>query len=222
MNVLGSLFGGRQPRNRPRDLESWIAGAGGILIVDGSGPGVEPPAEMFPEQTVLRHETCGGPGLPFDDRDPRRLPLPGGDANKRYGAIVLADVLDEVLDVGFAIDDAWRTVISGASLIVVQTVAPEDYEERAIWNAIARMRDPRHTWTPSSKQLTTLYSGLSMTMKEDAEWDELIDPTTTLRPDVADRLALMVAAAAAREATSVVRDGALVVARRATLLGRKA
>lgn len=214
MNVLASLFGRRPSRERP-DLEQWISSP--ALLVDGSGPGVEPPSSMFPEQTVLRHETSGAPGLPFHFPDPRRLPEP----SCKFSSVVLADVLDKVIDVGAAVDEAMRVVVVGGALVVVQTVAPEDFEQRAIWNAIARMRDPRHAWTPSPRQLAASLASLRMEIVHEAAWEETVDPKSTLRPDVADRLALIIDAAAARGATEVVRDGALVCVRRASLLRRK-
>jgi len=219
VSVLSSLFGRKQPRNRP-DLEPWTQGAGALLVVDGSGPGLEPAADMFPEQTVLRHETTGGPGVPFHFPDPRRPPHPDGKFDHFYGSVVLADVFDKVIDVGAAVDAAMEVVICHGELVVVQAVGPDDFEQRAIWNAIARMRDPRHASTPSSRQLGGIISGLKMEIVHEAIWDEAVDPALTLRPEFADRLALMIAAATARGATEVLRDGALVVERRAWRLRR--
>jgi hypothetical protein len=213
VNVLSSIFGRRQPRNRP-ELASWIASP--ALVVDGTGPGLEPAAAIFPAQTVVRHETSGGPGLPFHFPDPRRLATESGALR----SVALVEVLDKVIDVGAAADEAARVVAAGGDVVVVQTVAPDDFEQRAIWNALARMRDPRHASTPSSRQLAGIISGLKMEIVRDAVWDEAVDPSETLRPDLADGLALMLAAAAARGATDVVRDGALVVERRAWRLRR--
>jgi hypothetical protein len=219
VNVLSSLFGKRQPRNRP-DLEPWLEGAGAALLVDGSGPGLEPAAAMFPERPALRHETTGGAGLPFHFPDPRRPPRPDGKSDRFYGAVALVEVLDKVIDVGAAVDAAMGVVIASGGLVVVQSVAPEDFEQRAVWNAVAKMRDPRHASTPSSRALGGMISGLKMEIVREAIWDEAVDPTLTLRPEMADRLALMLDAAVARGATDVVRDGALVVERRAWLLRR--
>jgi hypothetical protein len=213
VNVLSSLFGRKQPRNRP-ELASWIASP--ALLVDGTGPGLEPAAAILPAQTVVRHETSGGPGLPFHFPDPRRLAADSG----AFQSVALVEVLDKVIDVGAAADEAARVVVAGGELVVVQSVAPEDFEQRAIWNAVAKMRDPRHASTPSSRQLGGMISGLKMEIVREAVWDEAVDPTLTLRPECADGLALMIAAATARGATDVVRDGALVVERRAWRLRR--
>jgi hypothetical protein len=213
VNVLSSLFGKRQPRNRPA-LESWVCAP--ALLVDGGGPGLEPATTIFPGHEILHHETADGPGLPFHFPDTRRLPAKSG----AFRSVVLVEVLDKVIDVGAAIDEAARVVVAGGELVAVQSVAPEDFEQRAIWNAIAKMRDPRHASTPSSRQLAGTIAGLKMEIVGEAIWDETVDATTTLRPDVADRLALMLAAAAARGATDAVRDGKLVVERRAWRLRR--
>jgi SAM-dependent methyltransferase len=210
VNVLASLLGRRPSRERP-DLAAWLGGVVPVLVVDGDGSGA-----AFPGARVLRHETSGGPGLPFHFPDPRRLPFADGE----FRAVVLAGVIDEVIDAGAAIDEACRVLAKGGLLLVVQTVAPEDFEERAIWNAIAGMREARHTSTPSGRQFAAMVSGLRMEVVREAAWEEDADSSATQRPGVADQLALMLAAAAARGATGVVRDGALVVARRASLLRR--
>lgn len=213
MSVLGSLLGRRPSRERP-DLAAWISGASPVLVVEAGAPGAS--GATFPGARVLRHETSGGPGLPFHERDPRRLPAGEGE----FRAVVLVDVVDKVLDVGFALDDARRAVARGGFLLLVQTVSPEDFVERALWNAVARMRDARLTWTPSGKQFAALASGLGMDRVREAEWEETADPAATLRPGTARELALLLDAAAAREATTVVRDGKLVLERRAVLLRR--
>lgn len=208
MSVLASVFAKRPSRERP-DLASWIAGVSPALVVDGDAW-----AATFPAAHVLRHETFGAAGLPFFDRDPRRLPAKDGE----FAAVVLADVLDEVIDVGFALDEAKRVLAPNGVLLLVQRVAPEDVERRAIWNAVQQMREPRHTWTPSPRQLAAIVSGLRRDTVRDAEWEESLDPRETSRPESASALALMVEAAAARGAEDVARDGRLVVARRAFLL----
>ena len=210
MNVFASLLGRRPSRERP-DLAAWLGDASPVLVIDGDGSG---PA--FPGARVLRHETSGAPGLPFHFPDARRLPFAAGE----FRAVVLAGVIDEVIDAGAAIDEARRVIAKGGLLLVEQTVAPEDFEDRAIWNAIAGMRDARHASTPSGRQFAAMISGLMMEVVREASWEEDADPSATLRPGVADRLARMLAAAAARGATDVVRDGALVVTRRASLLRR--
>jgi SAM-dependent methyltransferase len=206
--VLGSLFGKKPARGRP-ELAAWIADASPALVVDGGAW-----AATFSGARALRHETSGAPGLPFFDRDPRRLPAKDAE----FAAVVLGDVLDEVIDVGFAVDEARRVLAPGGRLLIVQRVAPDDFEQRAVWNAVAVMRDARHTWTPSARQLAAIVSGVKMTLEREAEWEEDVDLLETTRPDMAARLALMRDAAAARGATDVVRDGRLVVARRAVLL----
>ncbi len=211
--MLDSLLGRRPSSERP-DLAAWLLGASPVLVVGEDGPGA--PSMPFPGAQVLRHETSGGPGLPFHDRDPRRLPVRDGE----FRAVVLVDVLDKLLDVGFAFDDARRAVAGGGFLLVVQTVSPEDFEQRANWNAVARMRDPRQTWTPSGRQFAALSNGLGMDRVRDAAWEETADPLAASRPGTSAQLALLVAAVAARGATGVIRDGMLVLERRAVLLRR--
>lgn len=215
MNVLRSLLGKRPARERP-DLATWIAGARRVLVVDGSGPGVAPLADVFASATFVRHETSGATGLPFHDRDTRRLAF----ADASFDAVVLADVLDKVLDAGTALDDALRVLAPAGSLLLVQVVAPEEFEARAAWNAIARLRDLRHAWTPSARQLAAQVSSLRLAAERDAAWDDDVDAAATARPDAAASLALMNAAAAVRQ-RGVVEDGALVAARRAWLLVRR-
>ena len=215
MNVIRSLLGKRPARERP-DLAEWIAGRRRVLVVDGSGPGAPPIAETFPSATLLRHETSGAPGMPFHDRDKRRLPF----ADKSFDAIVLADVLDKVLDVGTALDDAVRVLAADGALLIAQVAAPEEFEARAAWNAIARMRDARHAWTPSARQLAAQVSSLRMQTQRDASWEEDADVSATARPDASAELALLAAAASVRQ-EGVVRDGALLCARRAWLLARR-
>jgi hypothetical protein len=217
--VFGALLGRRPSRERP-DLESWIAGASPTLVVDGSGPGLESAETMFPGRPSLRHETSGGRGLPFHFPDQRRL-APPGDEVSLHGAIALVDVLDKVIDVGPAVDDAVRLLTADGVLVVVQSVAPDDFEQRAVWNAVARLRDPRQTWTPSARQFATIASGLGLRPDREATWSESVDAATTLRPELATQLASLVADADARSATEVVRDGAFHVVRRAVLLRRK-
>ena len=209
MKVLESLLGRRPSRERP-DLAAWLAGVSPVLVVDGDGSGAS-----FPGARVLRHETSGAPGLPCHFPDPRRLPAADGE----FRAVVLAGVLDEVIDAGAAIDDACRAVAKGGLLLVSQQVSPEDFEQRAIWNAIAGMREARHTSTPSPRQYAAMVSGLRMEVVREAAWEEEEAPAT-LRPGMSERVAAMLAAAAARGAKDVVRDGAFVVARRASLLRR--
>lgn len=210
MSVLSSLLARKPSRERP-DLASWIAGAAPVLVVDGDGSG-----SQFPGATVLAHVTSGGPGLPFHDRDPRRL----DEKDASMKAVALLDLLDKVLDVGFAVDEARRVLAPGGRLLIVQTVAPDDYEDRAIWNALARMRDPRHTWTATARQTTAMLGGWKMPQEREAEWEESADPRATRRPDAAGSLGRMVDAASGLAAGNVVRDGALVLVRRAFLLRR--
>jgi hypothetical protein len=108
----------------------------------------------------------------------------------------------------------------GGSLLLVQAAAPEEFEARAAWNALARLRDARHAWTPSARQLAAQVSSLPLAAERDAAWDEDVEVAATARPETATSLALMAAAAALRQ-DGVVRDGALVVQRRAWLLVRR-
>jgi SAM-dependent methyltransferase len=210
VTVFASILGRRPSRERP-DLAAWLAGISPVLVVDGDGSGAE-----FPGARVLRHETSGAPGLPFHFPDPRRLPVADG----AFRAVVLAGVIDEVIDTGAAIDDACRAVAKGGLLLVSQQVAPEDFEQRAIWNAIAGMREARHTSTPSPRQYAAMISGLKLEVVREAAWEEDADAPAMLRPGMSERLAAILAAAAARGAKDVVRDGAIVAARRASLLRR--
>lgn len=216
MNVLKTLLGRRPSRERP-DLAAWIAGARRVLVVDGSGPGAAPIGESFASATVLRHETSAAPGLPFHDRDARRLPY----ADASFDAVVLADVLDKVLDGGTAFDESLRVLAPAGALLLVQVVSPEEFEARATWNALAHMRDARHAWTPSARQLAAQVSSLRLVTEQEASWDEDVDVSATLRPDASAELALLAAAAAQRH-EAVVCDGALVAQRRAWLLTRRA
>jgi SAM-dependent methyltransferase len=216
VNVLRSLLGRRPARDRP-DLAAWIANARRVLVVDGTGPGAPPLGRAFASARVLRHETSGTPGLPFHDRDPRRLPF----ADASFDAVVLADVLDKVLDAGTALDEALRMLAPAGALLLAQVVAPEEFEARAAWNALARMRDARHAWTPSARQLAAQVSGLRLAAERDASWDEDVDVSATLRPEASAELALLCAAAEQRH-DGVVRDGELVAQRRAWLLTRRA
>ena len=210
MSVFDSILGRRPSRERP-DLAAWLGGASPVLVMDGDGS-----CAALQAARVLRHETAGGPGLPFHYPDPRRLPARDGE----FAAVVLAGVLDQVIDAGSAIDEARRVIDRGGLLLIVQSVAPDDFEQRAIWNAIARMREPRHASTCSGRQFAALVSGCGMEVLREAAWEESADPTQTSRPETARHLALMVGAAVAHGAAEVVREGVLVVSRRASLLRR--
>jgi SAM-dependent methyltransferase len=216
VNGLRSLLGRRPARERP-GLAAWIANARRVLVVDGTGPGAPPLAGSFASATVLRHETSGAPGLPFHDRDARRLPC----ADASFDTVVVADVLDKVLDGGTALDEALRVLAPAGALLFTQVVAPEEFEARAVWNALARMRDARHAWTLSARQLAAQVSALRLAAERDSSWEEDVDVSATARPEASAELALLAAAAATRH-DDVVRDGALVAQRRAWLLVRSA
>jgi SAM-dependent methyltransferase len=190
---------------------AWLEGASPVLVIDGGDV-----AGAIPGATVLRHETSGAPGLPFHFPDPRRLPAKDG----AYRAVVLSDVLDKVIDHGAALDEVLRVLAPGGRLVVAQTLAPDDFEERAVWNAIAKMREPRHASSPSSRQVAAMVSGLGLTVLKEAAWEEACDPTVTARSAEAMRLATMLDAAVARGSDHVIRDGKLVLSRRAWLLGK--
>lgn len=209
MSVLSSLLGRRPSGERP-DLAAWLEGASPALVVDGGG------APAIQGAAVLRHETSGGAGLPFHERDPRRLPAADGSLR----ALVLADVFGEVLDAAPVLDEAKRVLGEGALLLVAQSVAPEDYEQRAIWNAVARMRDARRTWSASARQLEAVLSGAKLERLRDASWEETEDAASGEREDARALVAALLADAAARGAKDVVRDGRFVVSRRAWLFRR--
>jgi hypothetical protein len=214
---MSPLFGRRAPSGRP-DLGSWDLRAP-FIVVDGSGPGLAPVTDQFPELPPLRHVTSGGPGLPFFDGDLRRLPA--GDESLEL--VVLWDVLDKVLDVGAAIAEAKRVLVDfdAPRVLVVQSVAPEDFDDRAAWNAVSRLRDPRHTWALSARQFAVLVGSFGLVVDREADWEETADPSATLRPELAQHLALLLDGVAERGGAGFLRDdGSLVVNRRAVLLRR--
>ena len=210
MSVFSSLLGRRPSRERP-DLAAWVADRSPVLVIDGDGSGAS-----YSGARVVRHEVAGVQGLPFHFPDKRRLPA----RDAEFGAVVLADVLSKVIDVGAALDEVRRVAQRDGLVLVAQSVAPEDFEQRAIWNAIAKMRDARHASAPSARQLAAMLSGAGMPIVREAAWEATTDGAATSRPDAAQPLVRMFTAAAARGAKDVVEGGALVIAWRAYLLRR--
>jgi SAM-dependent methyltransferase len=191
------------------DTAAWLTEqpTGSVLVVDG---GAGDARASFPGAQVVVHAPTETVGLPFSERDPRRLTAATG----AFGAVVLHDVLDAVLDVTPALEEARRVLASGGLLLVVQNVAPDDHAERALWNALARLRDPSRVWTPSAKQLAAVAQGFRMSLVREAQWKELLELP---RPNGSPPPALLLAESARILGSGMIQDGALVATRRAAL-----
>ncbi len=211
MNPLQALFKKRETGPRP-DLAAFVPGGADaaradVLLVSGATPPAgDHLAADLAGCVVRRHEPAGAEGVPFREDDGRRLPA----REAGWRAIVLLDVLDRVLEPSFALRAAAESLAPGGSLVVIQQVAPYYIEARGAWNALARLRDARHTWTPTRRQVRALCGDAGFTRETEALWDEDAGVLTVLRPDTEHLVRLYVTAL---EASGLVRDGRTSVRR---------
>ena len=213
MNPLKALFGKGETGPRP-DLGALVPGGPGddVLLVDAATPPAgEAVAADLPGCVVLRHETAGAEGVPFAEDDARRLPARDGG----WSAVVLLDVVDRVLEPASALRAAAEALAPGGCLVVVQQVAPDDLDARGAWNALARLRDARHTWTPTRRQVRAVCGDAGFTREAEALWDEPADVAGAFRPETAHLARLYVASL---ESSGLVSGGALAGRRLALVL----
>jgi len=213
LNALKHLFGGGDvgPRPQLRDLLPCPPGEE-VLLVDGGTPPVgDRVGGELAGCVVQRLERHGPEGVPFDDADPRRLPVRDGG----WSAVVLLDVVDRVLDPAHALRTSGDALAPGGTLLVVQQVAPDDIDARGAWNALARLRDARHTWTPTRRQVRALAGDAGLVRDGESLWEETAPMRGGVRPDTESLLSLYLTSL---EAMGGVQDGHLLVRRLALVL----
>lgn len=208
MNPLKALFGSGETVPRP-DLATLVPGGSGedVLVIDGcTPPSGDAALADLAGCPVRRHEPQGADGVPFLEDDGRRVPAREGG----WRAIVLLDVLDRVLEPAFALRAAATALAPAGRLVVVQQVAPDDVDARGAWNALARLRDARHTWTPNRRQVRATCGDAGFVRESEALWDEDVNVLPSLRPDTASLHRLYVEALAT---SGAVRDGRMTLRR---------
>ena len=210
---LRALFSKEVAEGRP-DLVALLGLAPGedVLVVDGETDGWSRLAADFDGAAVLRHTSEAETGLPLHERDPRRLPPREGG----YAALVLVDVLDRVIDPAHSLRAAAESLAPGGRMLLLQTVAPDDFDARAAWNVLARLREPQQTWTPSRRQARAMAAGSGLCRGDEQLWAETVDVLAGTRHATADLLGLF---AESLEADfQLIESGRLSVTRMALLL----
>ncbi len=199
MKPLQALFGRGDtgPRRRLTELLGDAAPAD-VLLVDGSTPpvGAAERDELHGAQRLVVGQD--GPGVPFLEDDGRRLPTREGG----WPVVVLLDVVDRVLEPAFAIRTASDVLAPGGRLVLSQQVAPDDIAARGGWNALQRLRDTRHTWTPTRRQVRAMAGDAGFVREDEALWDEQVDVSTGAREETAGLVQLYVGALAAEGLTA--------------------
>ena len=213
MNPLKALFGRGDvgPRKRVRDLLGAEVGPD-VLVVDGATP---PAGETERSETAAATRLVLGAepaGLPFLEDDGRRLPTREGG----WRGIVLLDVVDRVLEPAFALRTAAQALAPGGRMVLLQHVAPDDLAARGAWNALARLRDARHTWTPTRRQVRAMAGDAGFALDEEALWEDDIVVEGGGRPETAALAALYVGAL---HDLRLVESGRLAARRLALVLG---
>ncbi len=208
MNPLKSLFGRAEVTPRP-DLAEFAGGTPGprMLLVDAATPpAAEAAIVAFPGAVLQSHGPDAREGLPILEDDGRRLPAtPGG-----WDRIVLLDVVDGVVHPAFALTAAAEALAPDGRLVLLQQVAPDDIDARGAWNALQRLRDPRHTWTPTRRQVRALASDAGFVRENEALWDEDARMTDSVRPETE---ALLRTYVVALESSGLITDGVTSVRR---------
>jgi hypothetical protein len=208
LNPLKALFGKGDVGPRP-ELATFVPGGSGpnVLVIDGSTPPVgESLGAELPGSEIRRHEPAGADGVPFLEDDGRRPPARDGG----WSAIVLVDVIDRVLEPAFALRAAAEALAPDGCLVVLQQVAPDDLDARGAWNALSRLRDARHTWTPTRRQVRATCGDAGFTRDGEALWEESMNVLPSVRPDTEALHDLYVAAL---ERAGLLADGALTLRR---------
>jgi hypothetical protein len=208
VNPFKALFGKGEVGPRP-DLASFVpAGTGdGVLVIDGSTPpaGEQMAAELA--GCIWRvHELAGPEGVPFREGDGRSLPTREGG----WSAIVLIDTVDRVLEPAIALRGAASALSDDGCLVVIQQVAPDDLDARGAWNALSRLRDARHTWTPTRRQVRAVCGDAGFTRESEALWEESVTVRECVRPGSEHLLLKYIAAL---EVSGLVVDGAVALRR---------
>jgi hypothetical protein len=163
---------------------------------------------------VLRHELAAPQGLPFAEGDARRLPTVDGG----WERIVLLDVVDGVLHPAFALSAAAEALSPDGLLVLIQQVAPDDIDARGAWNALQRLRDIRHTWTPTRRQVRAMAGDAGFIRENEALWEEEERMSDSVRPEAESLLAHYVTAL---ETSGLVREGQATVRRLGLVLRRR-
>jgi len=206
--LMKALFGRADVSARP-NLAEFVGAEPGprMLLVDAATPpAAEPVAHDLPGAVVHRHDLRGEEGLPFQEGDPRRLPTIDGG----WERIVLLDAVDGVLHPGYALVSAAEARAPDGRLVLIQQVAPDDIDARGAWNALQRLRDVRHTWTPTRRQVRAMAGDAGFVRESEILWDEDGRMTESVRPDTEDLLRTYLAAL---EVSALVRDGSASVRR---------
>ena len=102
----------------------------------------------------------------------------------------------------------------GGRVLLLQAVSPDDPAARADWNVLGRMRHPRHTWTPTRRQVRAFPTGVGFVRGEESLWAETVD-LSCVRDDTRDALAHF---AHDIEGRGLVAGGQLAVTRLALML----
>jgi len=213
MNPLKALFGRADVTTRP-DLAEFAGAAPGprMLLIDAATPpAAESVARELSGAVVHRHEPGGTQGLPVLEDDGRRLPTVDGG----WERIVLLDAVDGVVHPAFALAVAAEALSPDGRLVLVQQVAPDDIDARGAWNALQRLRDARHTWTPTRRQVRAMAGDAGFVRENEALWDVDERMTESVRPETEELLRTFLAAL---ETSGLVHEGVTSVRRLALVL----
>ena len=152
------------------------AGALGRAAAGGRGRAAAPLVAAGARVVVLDRRMEALAGIDPDLRG-RVMPAAGNAyalpfRDGTFDAVVLRAALHHLADPGNALRQAARVLRPGGPLLVVDKVAPEDAADRALRNAVERIRHSGHAWVFSPRELRAMAGAARLEVESTVRWVE--------------------------------------------------
>jgi ubiquinone/menaquinone biosynthesis C-methylase UbiE len=158
------------------------AGGDGTILDVACGPGILTAAlaekarqvvalDVTPEMLSQARQRCAKAGLSnvtFKEGSATDLPF----AESSFDGVVTRLSIHHFEEPRHALDEMFRVLRPGGTLVIADVVSSEDADESALQNAIETLRDPSHVRMLAPSELLSLVEGAGFRIAARSTWDK--------------------------------------------------
>jgi ubiquinone/menaquinone biosynthesis C-methylase UbiE len=165
-----------------RLVEAFGSAAGGTILDVACGPGIVTAAlatrarevvafDLTPEMLRKAEQRCARAGLTnVEFRQGGAADLPFADA--AFDGVVTRLAVHHFSEPRRVLNEMFRVLRAGGTLVVADVVSSEDAEEAALQNAIEMLRDPSHVRMLPSSELLSALEAAGFAIEAQTTWDK--------------------------------------------------